>query len=157
VAAANEQERDTKIPVGFAQELIAWQRVAGRHGLPWQGHRDPYRVWLSEVMLQQTQVATVIARYTAFLQRFPSVQELAAAHEDEVLALWQGMGYYSRARNLHRCAQQVAGRPGAEFPGSSHELEQLPGIGPSTAAAIAAFCFDEQISIFAGSSDGFLG
>ena len=118
---------------------MRWQRLHGRHGLPWQGTRDPYRVWLSEVMLQQTQVATVLGYYERFLQRFPTVAELAAAPLDDVLALWSGLGYYSRARNLHRCAQAVAGLHGGVFPSSSQALEQLPGIGRSTAAAIAAF------------------
>ena len=89
---------------GLATRIIRWQRQHGRHDLPWQGTRDPYRVWLSEIMLQQTQVATVIDYYLRFVQRFPSVHTLAAAPLDEVLALWSGLGYYSRARNLHRCA-----------------------------------------------------
>ena len=87
--------------------VIAWQRTHGRHDLPWQSTRDPYRVWLSEIMLQQTQVATVLGYYARFLQRFPDVRALAAAPLDDVLALWSGLGYYSRARNLHRCAQAV--------------------------------------------------
>src|SRR5205809_7497866 len=92
----------------FAQKLIAWQVRHGRHDLPWQGTRDPYRIWLSEVMLQQTQVATVIPYYERFLARFPDVKSLAVAQLDEVLALWSGLGYYSRARNLHAAAQAVA-------------------------------------------------
>jgi A/G-specific adenine glycosylase len=135
---------------GLAERVIAWQRSHGRHGLPWQGTRDPYRVWLSEVMLQQTQVATVIDYYGRFLQRFPTVQDLAAAHLDEVLALWSGLGYYSRARNLHRCAQQVAAEHGGAFPDRSDVLATLPGIGRSTAAAIAAFCFGERAAILDG-------
>ncbi len=91
----------------FAPRLLAWQKTQGRHDLPWQGSRDPYRVWLSEVMLQQTQVSTVMAYYARFLQRFPDVQSLAAAPQDDVLALWSGLGYYSRARNLHACAVAV--------------------------------------------------
>jgi A/G-specific adenine glycosylase len=130
--------------------VVRWQRQHGRHGLPWQGTRDPYRVWLSEVMLQQTQVATVQAYYTRFLQRFPDVQALAAAPLDEVLALWSGLGYYSRARNLHRCAQVVVAQHGGGFPRSSAALAELPGIGPSTAAAIAAFCFGERAAILDG-------
>ena len=132
----------------FAPLLTAWQRRHGRHELPWSGSRDPYRVWLSEVMLQQTQVATVRAYYARFLLRFPDVQALAAAPLDEVLALWAGLGYYSRARNLHACAQAVAAVGG--FPRTAAELEQLPGIGRSTARAIAAFCFDERLSILDG-------
>jgi A/G-specific adenine glycosylase len=134
----------------WAARLLAWQRHAGRHGLPWQGSRDPYRVWLSEVMLQQTQVATVIGYYGRFLERFPSVTALAAAPLDNVLALWSGLGYYSRARNLHRCAQQVVAEHGGTFPRSAEGLATLPGIGRSTAAAIAAFCFDERVPILDG-------
>ena len=134
----------------FAPALIRWQLESGRHGLPWQGTRDPYRVWLSEIMLQQTQVTAVIGYYDRFLQRFPDVRSLAAASADEVMALWSGLGYYSRARNLYRCAQQVVDAHGGEFPARAAELEQLPGIGASTAAAIAAFCHGERISIADG-------
>ncbi|MFM2055807.1 MAG: hypothetical protein RLY71_192 [Pseudomonadota bacterium] len=134
----------------IAPALLAWQRVHGRHELPWQRTRDPYRVWLSEIMLQQTQVGTVLAYYERFLQRFPDVATLAAASLDEVLALWAGLGYYSRARNLHRCAQAVMAEHGGEFPRSAAVLQQLPGIGRSTAAAIAAFCFDERAAILDG-------
>ncbi len=132
----------------FARLLVAWQRQHGRHGLPWHGTRDPYRVWLSEIMLQQTQVVTVRAYYLRFLERFPTAADLAAAPLDEVLALWAGLGYYSRARNLHACAQAVAAMGG--FPRSAAALAELPGIGPSTARAVAAFCFDERLSIFDG-------
>lgn len=131
----------------LADRVVAWQRQHGRHDLPWQRTRDPYRVWLSEVMLQQTQVATVQRYYARFLARFPNVAALASAAQDEVLALWDGLGYYSRARNLHRCAQQVVAEHGGAFPTSSQALATLPGIGPSTAAAIAAFCFDERAAI----------
>jgi A/G-specific adenine glycosylase len=135
---------------GLATRIIRWQRQHGRHDLPWQGTRDPYRVWLSEVMLQQTQVATVIDYYARFVQRFPSVETLAAAPLDEVLALWSGLGYYSRARNLHRCAQAVMQSHGGVFPTHSGALAALPGIGRSTAAAIAAFCFGERAAILDG-------
>jgi A/G-specific adenine glycosylase len=135
---------------GFSSALIAWQREHGRHGLPWQGSCDPYRVWLSEVMLQQTQVSTVLDYYGRFLERFPDVVALAQAPLDDVLGLWSGLGYYSRARNLHRCAQAVCDLHGGQFPRSSTELVCLPGIGPSTAAAIAAFCFGERVSILDG-------
>ena len=134
----------------LALRVIAWQRQHGRHTLPWQRTRDPYRVWLSEIMLQQTQVGTVLGYYDRFLQRFPDVLALAAAPLDEVLALWSGLGYYSRARNLHRCAQAVASEHGGHFPASSVALATLPGIGRSTAAAIAAFCFGERVAILDG-------
>lgn len=130
--------------------LVAWQAQSGRHHLPWQQTRDPYRVWLSEIMLQQTQVTTVLGYYQRFLQRFPQVADLAAAPLDDVLTLWAGLGYYSRARNLHRCAQAVVVQHGGQFPQDVAQLVQLPGIGPSTAAAIAAFCFDAQTSIMDG-------
>ena len=137
-------------PTALAERLIAWQAEHGRHGLPWQQTRDPYRVWLSEIMLQQTQVGTVLGYYGRFLQRFPDVAALAAAPQDEVLTLWAGLGYYSRARNLHRCAQQVVDLFGGRFPASAAVLAGLPGIGRSTAAAIAAFCFGERVAILDG-------
>ena len=135
---------------GFARCVIDWQRIHGRHRLPWQRTRDPYRVWLSEIMLQQTQVATVLGYYERFLARFPDVRMLAAAPLDDVLALWSGLGYYSRARNLHHCAGVVVAEHGGEFPASSEALARLPGIGRSTAAAIAAFCFGERAAILDG-------
>jgi A/G-specific adenine glycosylase len=122
---------------GFAHSLIRWQRQHGRLDLPWQNTRDPYRIWLSEVMLQQTQVATVIPYYQRFLARFPDVHSLAEADRDEVLALWSGLGYYSRARNLHKAAIEVAAMGG--FPKTRESLETLSGVGRSTAAAIAVF------------------
>lgn len=137
-------------PGGLAARVVRWQRQHGRHGLPWQGTHDPYRVWLSEVMLQQTQVTTVLDYYPRFVARFPTVQTLAAAPLDDVLALWSGLGYYSRARHLHRCAQQVVGLHGGAFPHDSAALATLPGIGRSTAAAIAAFCFGERAAILDG-------
>lgn len=139
-----------KLPAGFAGHMVEWQRRQGRQHLPWQHTRDPYRVWLSEIMLQQTQVSTVLDYYPRFLQRFPDVASLAAAAQDDVLALWSGLGYYSRARHLHRCAQDVVERFGGTFPQSAEQLMTLPGIGRSTAAAIAAFCFDERVSILDG-------
>ena len=135
---------------GFASRVVDWQREHGRHGLPWQNTRDPYRVWLSEIMLQQTQVSTVLGYYDRFLQRFPDVQSLAAASLDDVFGLWSGLGYYSRARNLHRCAQSVVSQHGGVFPAGSEVLQTLPGIGRSTAAAIAAFCFGERVAILDG-------
>ena len=135
----------------FAGRLCDWQRRHGRHGLPWQASRDPYRVWLSEVMLQQTQVQTVIEYYQRFLESFPDLRALAEAPVERVMQLWSGLGYYSRARNLHRCAQRVVAEHGGCFPGSAVELARLPGIGRSTAAAIAAFCFGERAAILVGS------
>lgn len=131
----------------FAQQLIAWHGVSGRSGLPWQGNRDPYAVWVSEIMLQQTQVATVLERYPRFMKRFPTVKKLAAADIDEVLAEWAGLGYYSRARNLHACSKQVMTKFGGKFPSDPLLLEQLKGIGRSTAGAIAAFAFHERAPI----------
>ena len=133
-----------------AARVVNWHRRSGRRGLPWQGVRDPYRVWLSEVMLQQTQVATALAYYERFTQSYPDVAALAAAPLDDVLALWSGLGYYSRARHLHQCALAIVDRHGGTFPRSSAELALLPGIGRSTAAAIAAFCFDERAAILDG-------
>jgi A/G-specific adenine glycosylase len=134
----------------FSTQVVRWQKNHGRHSLPWQNTRDPYRVWLSEIMLQQTQVATVLDYYTRFLARFPAVADLAAAAQDDVLGLWSGLGYYSRARNLHRCAQDVVRLHGGEFPQTAELLQTLPGIGPSTAAAIASFCFSQRVAILDG-------
>ena len=131
----------------LAAQVVRWQEAHGRNHLPWQNTRDAYRVWLSEIMLQQTQVATVLEYYARFLARFPDVRQLAAAPQDEVLALWSGLGYYSRARNLHRCAQIVVHQYGGEFPRTVDELAALPGIGRSTAGAIAAFCFGARAPI----------
>jgi len=132
----------------FSKKLIAWQRHHGRKGLPWQGTRDPYRVWLSEVMLQQTQVAAVIPYYERFLREYPTVEALAAASEDEVLQLWSGLGYYARGRNLLAAAREIASS--GKFPDDSKGLCALPGIGRSTAAAIAAFAFGERAAILDG-------
>lgn len=133
----------------FSERLIRWQKQHGRHHLPWQV-TNPYCVWLSEIMLQQTQVATVSDYYPRFLARFPDVQTLAAAPEDDVLALWAGLGYYSRARNLHKAAKQVVNGFGGVFPQSRTELERLCGVGRSTAAAIAAFAFQQRETILDG-------
>jgi A/G-specific adenine glycosylase len=118
--------------------------------LPWQNTCDPYRVWLSEIMLQQTQVITVKDYFFRFLAHFPDVRALAAASLDEVLGLWSGLGYYSRARNLHCCAVDVVSLHGGEFPRTALTLQTLPGIGPSTAAAIASLCFGERVAILDG-------
>ena len=135
---------------GFAAAIVAWQKRHGRHDLPWQKTRDAYRVWLSEIMLQQTQVATVIPYYARFLERFPSVEALARAPQEAVLELWAGLGYYARARNLHRCAQTIVAEHGGQFPHAAAAIAQLPGIGRSTAAAIAAFAFGERAAILDG-------
>lgn len=134
----------------IAAPLIHWQRLHGRHHLPWQGARDPYAIWLSEVMLQQTQVATVIPYYLRFMQAFPTVRNLAEAPLDAVLALWSGLGYYSRARNLHAAANRIIQRYHGQFPGTRAEIEQLPGIGRSTAAAVAVFAFGQHEAILDG-------
>jgi A/G-specific adenine glycosylase len=138
------------LPDGFSANVVHWQRSHGRHTLPWQNTRDPYRVWLSEIMLQQTQVAAVLGYYERFLARFPDVPRLAEATLDDVLALWSGLGYYSRARNLHLCAKDVVNLHGGDFPRTAAVLATLPGIGPSTAAAISSFCFGERAAILDG-------
>jgi A/G-specific adenine glycosylase len=134
----------------FSTRLIAWQKTHGRHDLPWQQTRDAYRIWLSEIMLQQTQVGTVIPYYQRFLERFPDITALAAAVQDEVLEYWAGLGYYARARNLHRCAQAIVASHGGRFPEQAATIAELPGIGRSTAAAIAAFAFGERGAILDG-------
>ncbi|MEK9721716.1 MAG: A/G-specific adenine glycosylase, partial [Quisquiliibacterium sp.] len=133
-----------------ADKIIKWQAVHGRADLPWQGTRDAYRIWVSEVMLQQTQVGTVLGYYGDFLRRFPDVYSLAGASDQEVMAAWSGLGYYSRARNLHACARQVVNQHHGSFPQSAAQLQELPGIGRSTAAAIAAFAFGERAAILDG-------
>jgi A/G-specific adenine glycosylase len=136
--------------MNFSARLIEWQRLHGRHDLPWQGTREPYRIWLAEVMLQQTQVATVIPYFLRFIGRFADVRALAAAPADAVMAAWAGLGYYGRARNLHRCAQVIVAEHGGVFPRTAAALAQLPGIGRSTAAAIAAFAYGERAAILDG-------
>ncbi|POR56228.1 A/G-specific DNA-adenine glycosylase [Paraburkholderia eburnea] len=153
-SAARQAALKTTYPApllaSFAPRLIAWQREHGRHDLPWQNTRDAYRIWLSEIMLQQTQVSTVIPYYARFLERFPTVEALANAPVDDVMALWAGLGYYTRARNLYRCAQVVAGQHGGQFPRTVEGLAELPGIGRSTAAAIASFAFGARETILDG-------
>ncbi len=134
----------------FSQTVIHWQKLHGRHDLPWQNTRDAYRIWLSEIMLQQTQVATVIPYYQKFLERFPTVIDLAQADTDEVMQYWSGLGYYSRARNLHKCAQLIASDHHGIFPSDPELLETLPGIGRSTAAAIAVFSAGKKAAIMDG-------
>ncbi|SFF51668.1 A/G-specific DNA-adenine glycosylase [Fontimonas thermophila] len=134
----------------FAQRLLAWFDQHGRHDLPWQHPREAYRVWLAEIMLQQTQVATVIPYFTRFIARFPDIHALAAAPLDDVLALWSGLGYYARARNLHRCARQIVAQYGGTFPRTLEALMELPGIGRSTAGAILAQAFGQRTPILDG-------
>jgi len=133
-----------------APALIAWHAVHGRHGLPWQRERTPYRVWISEVMLQQTQVATVIPYFERFMLRFPDVRALAMAPIDEVLHHWTGLGYYARARNLHRAAQRIVAEHAAALPLEFAALADLPGIGRSTAGAILALATGARHAILDG-------
>ncbi|MDE2585517.1 MAG: A/G-specific adenine glycosylase [Betaproteobacteria bacterium] len=134
----------------FAPRLIAWQKRHGRHDLPWQQTRDAYRIWLSEIMLQQTQVSTVIPYYARFLVEFPTLADLARAPLERVLELWAGLGYYARARNLHACAVAVLRDHGGQFPRDPAHIAELPGIGRSTAAAIAAFAYGVRGAILDG-------
>src|SRR3954468_16486450 len=126
----------SRIP-SFAARVVRWQLEHGRRDLPWQGTRDAYRIWLSEIMLQQTQVATVLPYYERFLARFPTVAALAAADDEDVMRLWSGLGYYARARNLLAAARQVQAEHGGRFPTAFEALVALPGVGRSTAGAIA--------------------
>ncbi len=135
---------------GFSADVIRWQKQHGRHSLPWQQTRDAYKVWLSEIMLQQTQVTAVIPYYQRFLESFPTVQDLAAASSEQVMSHWSGLGYYTRARNLHKCAQQVVALYGGRFPSDPALLKELPGIGRSTAAAITAFSYGTRAAILDG-------
>ena len=132
---------------GFGAAVVRWQKKFGRNNLPWQGESDPYKIWLAEVMLQQTQVAAVVPYYRRFVARFPNVSALASATEGEVLSLWSGMGYYARARNLHRAAQAI--RRGG-FPQSAGEWGKLPGVGRSTANAVSVFASGERLPILDG-------
>jgi A/G-specific adenine glycosylase len=137
-------------PFDFAARVVAWQRRHGRHDLPWQNTRDPYRIWLSEIMLQQTQVSAVIPYYQRFVAAFPDLASLAGAPIDRVLELWSGLGYYSRARNLHQCARTIVEQHNGTFPSGVDALAALPGIGRSTAAAICAFAFARRTAILEG-------
>ncbi|MFZ6873222.1 A/G-specific adenine glycosylase [Undibacterium sp. Di27W] len=134
----------------FSAALIAWQKQHGRHGLPWQQSHEAYRVWLSEIMLQQTQVTAVIPYYQRFLETFPTVFDLAAAPVEQVMEHWSGLGYYTRARNLHQCAKQVVEKYQGKFPADPALLQELPGIGRSTAAAITAFSYGTVAAILDG-------
>jgi A/G-specific adenine glycosylase len=133
----------------FRRALLAWYDE-NRRDLPWRKTRDPYRIWLSEIMLQQTRVAAVLQHYRLFLKRFPNVRTLAAAPESAVLAVWSGLGYYRRARMLRHCAQEIIGQHRGRFPQSSETLQALPGIGRYTAAAIASIAFAEPVAVVDG-------
>jgi A/G-specific adenine glycosylase len=146
-ALSTRPTQDAALITSFSKQLIQWHKKHGRHGMPWQSITDPYAVWVSEIMLQQTQVATVLERYPKMMKRFPSVAHLARADIDEVLAEWSGLGYYSRARNLHACAKQVVTQHQGQFPSDPLVLESLSGIGRSTAGAIAAFAFQARAPI----------
>lgn len=157
VAASSSQEKaeftgaeQASADASLSAEVIAWQKKHGRHALPWQNTRDAYRIWISEIMLQQTQVTAVIPYYERFMQRFPTVQSLAGAPAEDVMAHWSGLGYYSRARNLHRCAQIVVEKHNGVFPRDPELLAELPGIGRSTAAAISAFAYGTRAAILDG-------
>jgi A/G-specific adenine glycosylase len=141
-----------RVPVlrSFAARAIAWQRAHGRHDLPWQRTRDAYRIWLSEIMLQQTQVATVIPYFERFVASFPDVHALASAPLDRVLEHWSGLGYYRRAHHLHAAAKTIVEHHGGAFPRAAQSIAALPGIGRSTAAAIAAFAFGARGAILDG-------
>ncbi len=134
----------------FDQIVIAWQKQAGRHDLPWQNTRDPYSIWVSEVMLQQTQVASVIPYFERFMARFPNIKALAQASEEDVLTLWSGLGYYARGRNLQRAAQQIMAQHGGIFPRHFNHILELPGVGRSTSGAIAVFAWGEAHPILDG-------
>src|SRR5579864_5492506 len=134
---------------GLRRALLAWYDH-NRRDLPWRHTRDPYRIWVSEIMLQQTRVAAVLPRYKSFLRRFPTVRKLAAARQPSVLAEWSGLGYYRRARNLHAAAKVVAGERGGEFPKTAEDWRTLPGIGRYTAAAIASIAFDQPVAVLDG-------
>src|SRR5690606_38902820 len=137
-------------PEAFGEAVLAWYDRHGRKDLPWQRDITPYRVWVSEIMLQQTQVGTVMGYYDRFMQALPDVRALAAASEDEVLHLWTGLGYYSRARNLHKTAKLIVSEHGGEFPRSVEALAELPGIGRSTAGAIASLSMGLRAPILDG-------
>lgn len=134
----------------FSNAILTWYDKFGRKTLPWQLEKTPYKVWLSEIMLQQTQVATVIPYFERFLERFPTVQDLAAAEQDEVLHLWTGLGYYARARNLHKAAQAIVNEHGGVFPTDIDQVQALPGIGRSTAGAVLSLSLKQHHPILDG-------
>lgn len=137
-------------PAQFQKALLRWFDEHGRKDLPWQINKTPYRVWVSEIMLQQTQVTTVIPYYDRFMKRFPTLKSLASAPEDEVLHLWTGLGYYSRARNLHKAAQKIQTEFKGRFPDNLDDIVSLPGIGQSTGGAILSIAFKQQATILDG-------
>jgi A/G-specific adenine glycosylase len=138
-----------KVLAPFRRALLRWYDQHHRD-LPWRGTRDPYRIWLSEIMLQQTRVGAVLDHYRIFLERFPNIEVLAAASEDAVLAAWSGLGYYRRARRLHQCAKELVQKHAGRFPQRAEELQNLPGIGRYTAAAIASIAFGEPVAVVDG-------
>jgi A/G-specific adenine glycosylase len=150
VTRASPQRRSPAKPRNFGARVVAWQREHGRHALPWQNTRDAYAIWVSEIMLQQTQVATVVPYYEKFMASFPTVRALADATLDDVLGHWSGLGYYSRARNLHGAAVVIRDVHGGRFPETMEEVEALPGIGRSTAAAIVVFAHGTRHAILDG-------
>lgn len=139
-----------EIIIHFSNRLITWQKEFGRHDLPWQNTTDPYAIWVSEIMLQQTQVNAVLGYYSLFMEKFPTIAALANASQDEVLQHWSGLGYYSRARNLHKAAQTIMGEHKGQFPHDFETIQTLTGIGRSTAAAIASFAFNQVQAILDG-------
>lgn len=146
------ESKQSTVDAVFAERLTAWQRVHGRHDLPWQRTNRPYERWVSEIMLQQTQVATVVPYFERFMERFPTVDDLARADEDEVLRYWAGLGYYSRGRNLRRAACEVLERFDGVMPERFDDLVSLPGIGESTAAAVSAFACGERRAMTDGNA-----
>lgn len=136
--------------MNFSEKLVEWQRCYGRHHLPWQASHDPYRIWVSEIMLQQTQVSTVVPYFERFMARFQDIADLAGSDQEEVLTYWAGLGYYARGRNLHKAARLIMEKHQGVFPRAFDDIAGLPGIGRSTAAAIAAFAFGERRAILDG-------
>ena len=133
----------------FSDKIVEWY-LSNKRDLPWRETNDPYKIWLSEIILQQTRVSQGLPYYRRFIDQFPDVQSLALASEQEVLRLWQGLGYYTRARNLHKCAKEVVSHYGGNFPTTFENLLKLPGIGEYTAAAIASFCYNEPVAVLDG-------
>jgi A/G-specific adenine glycosylase len=147
---------DQRAKLRWRESLLSWYD-RNRRDLPWRNDRNPYRVWISEIMLQQTRVSAVLEHYRRFLQRFPTVQKLAAAREASVLAAWSGLGYYRRARMMHAAAKAIVKQHGGKFPGSLAELRALPGVGPYTAAAISSIAFNVPAAVVDGNVERVLG